>query len=139
MKASPHGQPCRRPRLFTQAGAAPTLSITVYTTSIRKFPLSIEFDAESVQLIQAENESLREEVDRHRRNVAKLVDMLTVVTGERDQLRDDIAANGKTSLVMRVGEMSSLSQNNLQLYQQNKHLQNLVAELAKQRDQAPPF
>lgn len=85
--------------------------------------MSINFEAESVQLSHAENESLREEVDRHRRNVAKLVDMLTVVTGERDQLRKDIAANGKTLLVMRIGEMSSLSQNNQQLYQQNRHLQ----------------
>jgi len=101
--------------------------------------LSIDFDAESVQLIQAENESLREEVDRHRRNVAKLVDMLTVVTGERDELRKNIAANGKTSLVMRIGEMSSLTQNNQQLYQQNRHLQDMVVRLATPRDQQSPF
>lgn len=101
--------------------------------------MSIDFDSESVQLIQAENESLREEVDRHRRNVAKLVDMLTVVTGERDQLRKNIAANGKTSLVMRIGEMSSLSQNNQQLYQQNRHLQEMVLKLAAPRDEPPPF
>ena len=101
--------------------------------------MSIDFDAESVQLIQAENESLREEVDRHRRNVAKLVDMLTVVTGERDELRKNIAANGKTSLVMRIGEMSSLTQNNQQLYQQNRHLQDMVVRLATPRDQQSPF
>jgi hypothetical protein len=41
--------------------------------------------------------------------------MLTVVTGERDQLRKEVAAKRQTSLVMRIGEMPSLSQDNQQL------------------------
>ena len=101
--------------------------------------MSIDFDPESAQLIQAENEALREEIGRHRQNVAKLVDMLTVVTGERDQLRKEVAAKGQTSLVMRIGEMSSFSQNNQQLYAQNRHLQEMVVKLAAPRDVLPPF
>lgn len=101
--------------------------------------MSIDVEVESAELIQAENESLREEVERHRKNVAKLVDMLTVVTGERDELRKMIAQKGKSSLVMSVGEMSSLSQANQQLYQQNRHLQDTVVRLATPRNELPPF
>ncbi|WP_447651543.1 hypothetical protein [Pseudomonas abietaniphila] len=98
-----------------------------------------DYDAENVQLIEMENEVLREEVGRHRQNVERLVEMLTVVTDERDRLRREIAAKGQTSLVMRLGEMSSLSQNNQQLYQQNRHLQDTVVKLAAQRNEQPPF
>lgn len=101
--------------------------------------MSIEIDSESAQLIQAENESLREEIGRHRKNVAKLVDMLSVVTAERDQLRKEVAAKGQTSLVMRIGEMSSLNQNNQQLYEQNRYLQDAVVKLAAPRREPPPF
>ncbi|MDH0745717.1 hypothetical protein N5D61_05105 [Pseudomonas sp. GD03842] len=92
-----------------------------------------------MQLIEIENEALREEVVRHRQNVARLVDMLTLVTDERDQLRREIAAKAKTSLVMRIGEMSSLTQNNQQLYEQNRHLQDKVLHLAASRSELPPF
>ena len=101
--------------------------------------METDYDAENVQLIEMENEALREEVGRHRRNVARLVDMLTVVTEERDQLRRQIAEKGKTSLIMRVGEMSSLSQNNQQLYEQNRHLQDMVVRLAAPHNQPAPF
>lgn len=96
-------------------------------------------DAENVQLIEIENEVLRDEVGRHRQNVERLVEMLTAVTDERDQLRRQIAASGQTSLVMRIGEMTSLSQNNQQLYQQNSHLQDMVVRLAARRNEPSPF
>lgn len=97
------------------------------------------YDADEVELIEIENEALREEVIRHRQNVERLVDMLTVVTDERDRLRREVATKAQTSLVMRIGEMSSLSQNNQQLYQQNRHLQDMVVKLATPRDQQSPF
>ncbi|RJX81244.1 hypothetical protein [Pseudomonas sp. LS-2] len=97
------------------------------------------YDAEEVELIEIENEALREEVIRHRQNVERLVEMLTVVTDERDRLRREVAAKGQTSLVMRIGEMSSLSQNNQQLYEQNRHLQEMVMKLADTRSEPPPF
>ena len=40
---------------------------------------------------------------------------------------------------MRVGEMSSLSQNNQQLYEQNRHLQDMVVKLAAPHNQPAPF
>lgn len=96
-------------------------------------------DAENVQLIEIENEVLRDEVGRHRQNVERLVEMLTAVTDERDHLRRQLAATGQTSLVMRIGEMSSLSHTNQQLYQQNRHLQDMVVKLAGPGNQPPPF
>lgn len=101
--------------------------------------MGTDYDAENVQLIEIENEVLREEVGRHRQNVERLVEMLTAVTDERDQLRRQIAATGQTSLVMRIGEMSSLSQTTQQLYQQNRHLQDMVVKLADPSNQPPPF
>ncbi|MFK3973789.1 hypothetical protein ACI2KS_24040 [Pseudomonas sp. NPDC087358] len=101
--------------------------------------MGIDYDAENVQLIEMDNETLREEVSRHRQNVAQLVDMLTDLTNERDRLRREIAAKGQTSLVMRIGEMSSLSQSNQQLYEQNRHLQDMVVKLAEPRVHIPPF
>ena len=65
--------------------------------------------------------------------------MLTVVTGERDELRKVIGQKGKTPQVMRIGEVSCLSQNNEQLYQQNRHLQEMVLKLASPRTEAPPL
>lgn len=97
------------------------------------------YDPNEVELIEIENEVLREEVIRHRLNVERLVGMLTAITDERDRLRREIAAKGQTSLVMRMSEMSSLSQNNRQLYQQNRHLQDTVARLATPLSEPPPF
>jgi regulator of replication initiation timing len=101
--------------------------------------MSVGDDDESVQVIELENESLREEVGRHRHNVERLVEMLTAVTAERDKLRREVAGQKHSSLVMRVSEMSSLSQNNQQLYQQNRHLQDMVTKLAASRDESSPF
>jgi len=98
-----------------------------------------DYDPNEVELIEIENEVLREEVIRHRLNVERLVGMLTAVTDERDRLRREIAAKGQTSLVMRMGEMSSLSQNNQQLYEQNRHLQDMVIKLAAPVREPPPF
>lgn len=125
--------------LVTPASIDPPESITVYPNSIEDTALGIDYDGENVQLIEMENETLREEVSRHRQNVARLVDMLTDVTSERDRLRREIAAKGQTSLVMRIGEMSSLSQSNQQLYQQNRHLQDMVVKLAATGSEPPPF
>ncbi len=100
--------------------------------------MDIDYDAESLELVELENEALREEVGRHRQNVARLVDMLTLIIYERDQLRRQITAKEKTSLVMRVGETSSLSQNNQQLYEQNRDLQDAGVRLAIRRNEPSP-
>lgn len=42
------------------------------------------------KLVEAENELLREEVDRYRSNQAKLIDMVSVRTIERDQLSKEL-------------------------------------------------
>jgi hypothetical protein len=125
--------------LIAKTRPRPVASTTVYANSIGDIAMGQNYDADEVELIEIENEALREEVIRHRQNVERLVDMLTVVTDERDRLRREVATKAQTSLVMRIGEMSSLSQNNQQLYQQNRHLQDMVVKLATPRDQQSPF
>ncbi len=101
----------------------------IQAKTVYKNRLIVDFEAESVQLIQAENQDLPEDVGCHHRNVDKLVRMLTVVSVERNHLRKEVAAKGQTSLLM-----SSLSQNNQQLYQQNRRLQHMMLKLADPRN-----
>jgi hypothetical protein len=42
------------------------------------------------KLVEAENELLRQEVDRYRTNQAKLIDMVSVLTIERDRLAKEL-------------------------------------------------
>jgi regulator of replication initiation timing len=56
------------------------------------------------KLIEAENELLRQEVDRYRKNQAKLIDMVSALTIERDTAAKELSAT-KT----RLSETSSQS------------------------------
>jgi regulator of replication initiation timing len=69
------------------------------------------------KLIEAENELLCQEVDRYRKNQAKLIDMVSALTIERDRLGKELkntktalsAANAKSYEQMReIGSMGRI-------------------------------
>lgn len=58
-------------------------------------PIQEEMLEHHARLVEAENELLRMEVDRYRTNQAKLIDMVSALTIERDKLAKDLGATRK--------------------------------------------
>jgi hypothetical protein len=96
---------------------------------------------------EAENELLRFEVDRYRKNQATLIEMLSTVTIERDRLSSQLGASTKQLATLReqadsggwLKGMTSTDRQNYQLTEQNRHLQEKVLRLSTGAGEPPPF
>jgi hypothetical protein len=96
---------------------------------------------------EAENELLRFEVDRYKKNQTKLIEMLSTVTIERDRLSIQLGASTKQLAILReqvdsggwLKGLTSADRQNYQLTEQNRHLQDTVVKLTDARNQPSPF
>lgn len=110
-------------------------------------PTREEMLEQHAKLVEAECNSMRLEIDRYRKNQAKLVAMLTAAVSERDQFKRELDATGKQLTVLReqidAGQwlkgLTSADRQNYQLAEQNRHLQDTVLRLAKGSTEPPPF
>ena len=85
-------------------------------------PTKEEMTEQHVKLVEAENELLRMEVDRYRKNQAKLIDMISTATIERNRL------------VKELAEANALiSKRNTESYEQDREIRTLQRILS-QRD-----
>ncbi|BAP43947.1 putative uncharacterized protein [Pseudomonas sp. StFLB209] len=70
-------------------------------------------------LIETENDLLRVDLDRYRQNQAKLIDMLSIATAERDKLRVELRQAGTTisSLHLQTSQLDNKLRSTQMMYE----------------------